>query len=1353
MAREFGKYYLGLDIGTDSVGWAVTDLDYNLYKFNGKSMWGARLFDEGQPAAERRAFRTARRRQQRKVQRIKLLQELFSEEICKVDEGFFMRMSESAYLKEDKSTGQTNALFNDDLFQDKDYNKAFPTIYHLRYALMQGGEYDVRLVYLALHHIVKNRGHFLFESDISEIRNFGNIYAELCVALRDELEIEPDINMGAEIENVLKDRSLGKKVKTEKLNSLIGKDTAQKKALATALVGNTFSLNNLFDCDDFTDSEYNKLSFSGGKFDEKYDEISNLLQERMYLVDKLKAVYDWALLSEILAGKNSLSEAKISIYDKHKKDLAILKNVVRRYAPDKYDEIFKEDKPGNYVAYSGKAPNSKVIPAKKCLQEDVNKFIEKALTEVFNNNACDEDVLYLKKELSERTLLPKQVSKDNSVIPYQLNLIELEKILDNAEKYLPFIAEVDASGLSIKDKIIKLFKFRIPYYVGPLNTAHKKENDADGFCWMVRKQEGRILPWNFEEMVDIDESAQRFIRRMTNKCSYLIGEDVLPKYSLLYSEFTVLNELNNLKINGEPISVDVKKLIFEKAFKRNKKVTIKKVKSLLENEGIISKDDPFEITGIDNEFKSSLTSYIDIRNKIGDKVENRKMAEDIVKYSTLFGDETKLFKHKLISEYKDELSAEEINSLVKLKYSGWGRLSDKLLTGIYHVTDENTGECINIIDALYETNNNFMQLLSSDYSYMAKIDAYNKDNATNSADLSYDTVDRLYVSPLVKRAIWQTLTIVREIKSIMKHDPEKIFIEVTRKPGEKKRTTSRKNQLLELYKSCGSEYKDIVEQINGLDESAFRRDKLYLYFMQMCKCMYTGEPITLSEAMSNSDVYDIDHIYPQSKVKDDSIDNRVLVKKVINGKKTDTYPISADIQSARRQFWNVLKAKGFISPKKYDRLTRTTPFSDNELADFIARQLVETSQTVKAVAQILKEVFEDSRVVYVKADNVSRFRYPSNEKDGEPLWEPFVKVRDVNDLHHAKDAYLNIVVGNVYDTKFTQSPLNYIRNRTKDDKYSMNRMFNYDVERSGTVAWRTGADGTIATVKKVMAKNNPLLTRYSYEQHGAVSDVQLVKRGKGQLPQKGSGPLSDLEKYGGYNSVKGAYFMLVKHIVKGKEVRTIEFVPVHLANKLENNEKAKHEYLKNDLGLVSPEILISKIKTNTLLEIDGFRATLAGRNGVQLILRNEMQLVLNEEMYAYTKKITKFTDRLKEAKGNLSLTEKDGISFEDNMALYETFLGKLKNTKYNVPLSAQVKTLENKRQVFTELPLEKQAVFLSEILKLFKCNRVLSDFSLLGAGAHVGNILISKNITKSNIFIIHQSPTGLYEQRVELNKI
>lgn len=40
-------YYLGLDIGTNSVGYAVTDPSYHLLKFKGEPMWGAHVFAAG----------------------------------------------------------------------------------------------------------------------------------------------------------------------------------------------------------------------------------------------------------------------------------------------------------------------------------------------------------------------------------------------------------------------------------------------------------------------------------------------------------------------------------------------------------------------------------------------------------------------------------------------------------------------------------------------------------------------------------------------------------------------------------------------------------------------------------------------------------------------------------------------------------------------------------------------------------------------------------------------------------------------------------------------------------------------------------------------------------------------------------------------------------------------------------------------------------------------------------------------------------------------------------------------------------------------------------------------------------
>lgn len=63
-------------------------------------------------------------------------------------------------------------------------------------------------------------------------------------------------------------------------------------------------------------------------------------------------------------------------------------------------------------------------------------------------------------------------------------------------------------------------------------------------------------------MVDLDASEAAFVRKMTNMCTYLPDQPVLPMQSLLYERFVVLNEINNLKVNGVPISVEAKQGIY-----------------------------------------------------------------------------------------------------------------------------------------------------------------------------------------------------------------------------------------------------------------------------------------------------------------------------------------------------------------------------------------------------------------------------------------------------------------------------------------------------------------------------------------------------------------------------------------------------------------------------------------------------------------------------------------------------------------------------------------------------------------------------------------------------------------------
>lgn len=1336
--KQFGKYYIGLDIGTDSIGWAVTDTNYELQKFNQKSMWGSRLFPEAQTAVDRRVNRVARRRIQRRNQRLALLQDLFKDEVCKNDPQFFARLSESMLHAEDKTVGGKNSLFGDSVIDDKAYHKKYPTIYHLRSELIHSDKpHDVRLVYLAIHHIMKYRGHFLFEGSLDTESTFDNIMKSFCEEVEDSLGIPFDCSELPVIKEVLCNRGITRTEKQKKLFSLFDcKSNSQTAALLKMINGSVVKLKDVFPVGEESEEEI-KIEFGSDSYDQLIPKLEVLLADDYSILSKAKAIHDWALLEGILHGKEYLSDAKKDIYDQHAKDLRLLKKLIRRYCPNEYDSLFKDPSDDrNYCAYVGvaKVKGKKVPVVKSCTQADFCKRVKSTLEKI---KADDPELEEARARLSSENFMPKLRTKDNSVVPNQLHLKELKKILQNAEKYLPFLKSADQDGTTVEEKILQILTFRIPYYVGPLNDRDPKAQNT----WVVRRSHEKIYPWNFDEIVDREMSAAAFITRMTAQCTYLNDHTVLPQNSLLYTRFMVLNELNNLKIDGEPISVSLKQDIYRDCFETHSKVSMNVLLKYLKTRGMLIEKD--QVTGIDGDFKGSLKVWREMRDLLGDCF-TIEIAEEIVRLSTLLGEDRKMFCEKLRKEFRQELPEEVIIRASGKRYTGWGRLSKEFLTCIHddHY-DPETAEYPNIITALWESNENLMQLLGGSHGFAEAVRKYNE---TNSQDygFSYQTVKDLYLSPSIRRSVWQTLRIVKEIRGITGHDPEKVFVEMARGGGEKnKRTQSRKSKLLELYRSCKDETRDWMLELNAREDSDYRSDRLYLYYTQMGRCMYTGESIDLDH-LFDANVYDVDHIFPQSKVKDDSIDNRVLVKRVVNAEKTDVYPIDKKIRNNMHSTWSMLLQKGFISKKKYDRLLRGTKLTDDELSDFVSRQLVETRQSTKAVADILGHLLPDTEVVYVKASLVSDFR---KEYD-------LLKCREVNDLHHGKDAYLNIVVGNVYNTKFTKDPRNFFREQ--DHTYSLNKMYQFPVRRGETVAWQPGESGSITVIKSMMRKNNVLVTQMVVEKKGQLFDLNPVRKNHWQLPlKKGMACLADPSKYGGYNNVKGAYFMMVESIEKGKARRSIVDMPIHLAG-IDPEDPAVIEMLVRDKGLNEPRILVPHIGINSIIEIDGCRMYLTGRTGTNLDYALAHQLILGYENELYLRNILKYCDRDMEyshthRNEELKISEYDGLSAEENLKLYDLFVSKLENTVYRVRLSAQAENLKKARGRFEELSVEKQCKCLKQALNLFTCNKVKADLSIIGLGSQLGSIRTARCISNyESVWMINQSVTGLFESRSNL---
>ena len=97
------------------------------------------------------------------------------------------------------------------------------------------------------------------------------------------------------------------------------------------------------------------------------------------------------------------------------------------------------------------------------------------------------------------------------------------------------------------------------------------------------------------------------------------------------------------------------------------------------------------------------------------------------------------------------------------------------------------------------------------------------------------------------------------------------------------------------------------------------------------------------------------------------------------------------------------------------------------------------------------------------------------------------------------------------------------------------------------------------------------------------------------------------------------------------------------------------------------------------------------------------------------------------------------------------FVDKLENSIYAKRLKLQGDTLMGKRDLFVTLSLEDKCILLSEILHLFQCQSTAANLKLIGGPASAGILVMSNAIDKCRqICIINQSPTGIYEQEIDL---
>lgn len=1406
------KYYLGLDIGTSSCGWAVTDENYYVLRGRGKDLWGVRLFAPAKTAVERRQKRTNRRRLDRQKLRLNWLNEIFAPEIAKVDEKFLIRLKYSNLLLEDKQKfglqGKNSIFFGEvdgKKYTDKDYFEEYPTIYRLRRELIQMPARDIRFLYLALHNIIKRRGHFLYAGEFGEKTDafsFVNGAIKKMNELNDETkefdlrEITQDINEKL-IKSVCSKKGL-RQTKTE-FCTLLNAQTKKEKAFASALVDGKVSIKQLF----AVEVENDKLEFSSETVDEAFEKLSAFISDdEMFVLSQMKEGYSCFQLKAILGDKTYICEALDESYKTHHNQLKYFKNFIKIYYPEEYFGLFRNNRDNTkvkdiavgYAQYvncnlvDGKkgATNINASGSKRERNEFykyVKNILKKPPKNVDNLEKFEQEKNEILNLIENDAFLLKQRSKTNTVFPNKIYKAELQKILEiNAAKF-DFLNQKDETGLTNAEKIMEIFQFKIPYFVGPISENRDEKSNG----WAIKERNLDFKPWTIEKIVDFNKAEDDFIARMTNKCSYLKNEDVLPKQSIIYSKYRVLNELNRLQLNGKNISVELKQRIFTGLFKTRSKVTVKMLKEYLVAEGEYSKSEmnDIDIGGIDKEFANNYSSFAVFNNSdlFGKQfIENNlSLLEKVIKYHTIISDKNRLVQ-RLKKEFGNVLSTQQIKFIKGLNFKDWGSLSHEFLVGLKFV-NKVTGEITCVLDEMWNTNQNLQQVLNNtDYTLK---DLLNNGEEKAIENLVYDDVQSLYCSPAVKRGVWQSLQIIKEICAVMGGMPEKVFVEVSRhddKKGDDGRKLSRKNNIENFYKSkdfkksvyiTADEITNLLKELNGKDVNELRAEKLYLYFLQAGKCAYSGSKINIAE-LNNDYLYDVDHIIPRSIIKDDSINNKVLVKTELNKLKDDnTVPL--EIISKQKDFWKALVENKMMSKEKYDRLIRTEPWTDEELGNFIARQLVETNQSVMAVIDCLKQYMDNPRkIVYSKACFVSDFRH----LEGFELY----KSRLVNDFHHAQDAYLNIVVGNILFSRFSDDPRNFYKSKNKNSKLTKNidKIFKGDIYSPITneIIWSKQRD--LERIKKTCLKNSPIVSYMNFSNlNGAFYNETVHKSKKNNkasgakfaLKGKTDNPLNDFEKYGGYSDISNAYFMVVESKdKKGRVLKTIEAVPIFAVRQYINKPNYEENilnYVAKAEGLNEPRVLINKINLMSTLLIGKGEYYISGKSDTTYLLHNANQLFLDKNTINYIRIIekyqkivaTKMDETLEQTEEMIivSKPKKEGnkaliLNKTENEKLYSLLIDKLSMNCYkDMQLDTVLREkLLNRKADFEKLNVKDQAILLYNVLRRTSSGATKADLKLLQEGSAEASIRIGKNITNKNIVLVQRSVTGLYEKRIRL---
>lgn len=498
------------------------------------------------------------------------------------------------------------------------------------------------------------------------------------------------------------------------------------------------------------------------------------------------------------------------------------------------------------------------------------------------------------------------------------------------------------------------------------------------------------------------------VERMRGKCTLekSIGndEDRAAKASFSFQLFSLLQKINNIRyyIGGESFSLndEQRKIVREKAMHTSDVdyLTIRKILSLPENAYFanIGYSETKKAKKGETPNKTTLTKEeCEAKKRLGEMRTYHELRLAINKaekglFETLSGDQLDIIGENISKNYDDE----HIKEQLKL-----ANIPDKAIDAILLLPNHpkyghlSVKACKKIIPFLEEGYTYDKACSLAGYNFQAASGNGLKYLPPLGEDEKYEIS-----SPVVKRAVSQTIKVINAIIREMGDSPTYINIELAR---EMPKSFEERNKIVKKIEENEEANEKIVKEIRelfgiqnpkGLDIIKFK-----LYLEQDGISPYSQKTIAF-EKLFDKGYAEVDHIYPYSHSFDDRLVNKVLVLTLENREKGDRLPLEYLAGENRDKFIVWVNNQNYRLEKK--RLLLKEKMDDEE--EFRQRNLQDTQFAATFLANYLSKnlKFAEStsgmkRRVYTLNGSITSYVRKRWGID---------KDRNNGDSHHAKDA-------------------------------------------------------------------------------------------------------------------------------------------------------------------------------------------------------------------------------------------------------------------------------------------------------------------------------------------------------------